>query len=642
MNGISSRTVFGIIAALALAAFGVGTGRTAAETSTGTASSANDSTTTEAVSESGGGAVVAHIHLSGAVTEKPQEDPFGLLAGQVTSLKSLLDRLDKARKDKSVKALVLTYDSTSMGLAQMEEIHNALLKFRESGKPVYAQVDSTYLSAPVYALLSSASDLVIDPMADLWVTGLYGEGLYLKGLLNKIGVGADFLQFEQYKSAAEMFTRTEPSDPAKENMDWLFDSLYGSLTGMIAESRHTTTDTVRGWIDQGIVQAPEAASDGMVDTVAPRDQFLTSLKTRFGKGLTFDNRYGEEKALTVDFSNPFAFFSLFSQMAGRQKASTKNAVGLIYIEGVILPGYSQPSPFGGADAAYSGDIRHALKQAADDPKVKAVVLRVDSPGGSVLGSDVILRAVKDLRAKKPVVVSMGDVAASGGYYVSCAADAILADETTITASIGVIGGKLITTGMWNKLGVNWVPFQRGKNADFFSSAHRFTDDQRTRLHDWMESAYVAFKNHVVEGRGDRLKEPIDDIAGGRVFTGRQAVDLGLVDRIGGLDDAIALAAQMASITDYEVRVIPRPENPLEQIMQSLSGETTERDSDLEARLSAAFPALQGQDLAPLVSALRTVDPTRTRAILVALEKVEILRDEGVALLSPFDIVFADR
>ena len=241
-------------------------------------------------------------------------------------------------------------------------------------------------------------------------------------------------------------------------------------------------------------------------------------------------------------------------------APQKDAVAVVYVEGPILPGYSQPTLFGAYNAAFSGDIRKALETAAKDESVKAVVLRVDSPGGSVEASEVILNAARQVKTQKPLIVSMGDVAASGGYYVACGADAIFADETTITASIGVVGGKLVTTDLWNKLGVNWVGHKRGANADLLSSTRPFDEAQRKVISDYMQQAYEVFKGHVTKGREGKLRKPIDEIAGGRVYTGKQALDLGLVDQIGGLQQAVEYAAAKVSLKNYDIRVIPEPKD----------------------------------------------------------------------------------
>jgi protease-4 len=294
--------------------------------------------------------------------------------------------------------------------------------------------------------------------------------------------------------------------------------------------------------------------------------------------------------------------------------------------------------FGMASAAFSGDIRKALEVAAKDDTVKAVVMRINSPGGSAEASEVILNASRQVQIRKPLIVSMGDVAGSGGYYIACAADMIFADKTTVTASIGVVGGKLVTTGMWDKLGVNWVGYKRGANSDLFSSLGRFDESQRKLVYDYMEDVYEVFKGHVTTGRGSRLRKPIDEIAGGRVYTGGQALERGLVDRIGGLNAAIDYAASKVSVEDYEVRVIPRPKDFFTMLMEDISGEG---ESPTDITMPDATTLMTGiPGTKPLFKLLRKTEPQRAMALYQALQRIELIRAEGVIMMMPFDMVLA--
>ena len=452
--------------------------------------------------------------------------------------------------------MIVLLDSTSMGNGQLEEIYTALRQIRRAGKPVYAHAD--YLSFGRLALLSSASRISVSPTGHLFVTGLYGSQLHLRGLLDKIHVTPDYLTCGAYKSAAETYMRSTPSPEAERMYDWLLDSLYETYIGLIAEGREVPRETVSGWVDLGICSAEKAVEHKIIDAAETTDAFLDHIKQQHGADLKLDKRYGKSKGSTIDLSNPFAILKIWADLlkgTSQTEKSKKDAVAIVYVEGMILPGRPIPSPFSlqGA-AAYSDPIRKALDKAADDKSIKAVVLRIDSPGGSAVGSEIILQATRRLAAQKPFVVSMGDVAGSGGYYVACGADTIVADAATVTASIGVVGGKFATDEMWNSIGVNWHSIQRGKHADMLYSGQPFTEQQRQILQSWMDEVYEVFKGHVVRNRGDRLTKPIDEIAGGRVFTGRQALELGLVDRLGTLSDAIRLAAEKAGLKDYDVRV----------------------------------------------------------------------------------------
>jgi protease IV len=579
-------------------------------------------------------AVVPHFHLSGMLSESPVVDPFGFTAGEITSLSDLVGLMSEAGADDQVKAVVLTFDNMTLGLGQLEELRTAIDGFKATGKKVYVHTGS--MSTFVYGLLSAGSYLSVEPQSMVWLTGIYGESLYIKDLLDKIGIAGDFMHMGDYKSAAEMFTRSGPSGPAEENLNWLLDGYYDVLVNMIGSSRNMSPKRVQNLIDEGPFMAEQALEKGLIDAIQTRDAFLAQVKKDLAEPVKFDNRYGQEARPAINLTSPFAFFSLLGEMMNPPKKPQKDAVAIIYVEGAILPGYGQASPFGQTGGAYSGEIRRALETAEADDTVKAVVLRVDSPGGSAEASEVILNATKEVRAKKPFVVSMGDVAASGGYYVSCGAETIFADEITVTASIGVVGGKLVTAGMWDKLGVNWVGHKRGANADIFSSDRAFDPSQRQVIEGYMQTVYGVFKDHVVKGRGAKLKKPIDDMAGGRVYTGKQALELGLVDRIGGLEQAITYVADKASLDDYEVRVIPEPQDFLTTLMEDYSGEGG-RPSDVSidaASLLTGHPAM-----ASLLDLLRKTEPQRAQALLNALQRVELIRDEGVVMMMPFDVIF---
>jgi len=329
------------------------------------------------------------------------------------------------------------------------------------------------------------------------------------------------------------------------------------------------------------------------------------------------------------FSSPLGILKTWTQLFSTpvKKAESKPAIAIVYVNGPIMTGSGGESPFFGSLGAFSKDIREALEKTAADDSIKAVVLRIDSPGGSSTASEIILDATRHLKAKKPFVVSMGEVAGSGGYYVACAADTIFADAATLTGSIGVVGGKVATTEMWNKIGITFKEYQRGRNAGIFSTGDVFTESERARVRAVMDEVYAAFKRHVTDIRGNRLKKPIDELAGGRVYTGRQAVELGLVDRIGTLSDAIAFAAGEAKVENYEVRVVPEPKGFLEQL--------TERMSD--GREDAGhISSLSSEDSLLRLAApyLQNLDPRRTAAVVSALRRLEILQKEGVVLSMP--------
>ncbi|MBN1514409.1 MAG: signal peptide peptidase SppA [Phycisphaerae bacterium] len=583
-------------------------------------------------------AKIVHFRISGPMPERPTGESLSLSMQQPVSLHELTERMSKARFDDSVKAVVLTFESPSMGLAQLEELRKAIELFRAVDKDVYIHADA--LSTGLYALACSASHVSVVPTGDVWLTGLYAESPYLRGLLDKIGVLPEFIQMGDYKSAGETLTRTGPSEPAKEMMNWLYGGLYESLVDMIAQSRQMPVDKVKEIIDNGPYTAEEAKAVGLIDSVQHAEDFTADLQKRYGMSAKLVRDYGKKKGPSIDFSNPFsAFMGLLDEITKSSRESTGTAVAVVYVEGTIMTGSEQPSPFGGSAGAFSSTIRRALDKAEEDPSIKAVVLRVDSPGGSALASEIIWNATQRVKAKKPLVVSMGNVAGSGGYYVACGADRIFADATTITASIGVIGGKLVTTDMWGKLGITWYPHQYGANANLLNSAHPFTPKEREIITKYMEEIYGVFRNRVTEGRGDKLKKPIDELAGGRVFTGDQAKDLGLVDEIGTLSDAIKHAAAQASISEYDIRVLPEPKNIMDVLLEAFSGKSD--DDGFRIDSGHAAPSLIGPatPLADLVlPVLRDLDPARAQALMTALSRLQLVHQERVILMMPVDFV----
>lgn len=593
-----------------------------------------------------GKVVIPVFKLSGSLQESPvQEQLIPLFDLPTASLRELIARIDKAGSDPNVRGVVLLVDDAAYGSAQVEELRQALGRLREKKKDVFVHSDS--LTYGHYLLVAGASRVSMSPTSDLWLTGMYSEHPYLRGLLDMLGVTPDFLTCGEYKSAAEIFMRKGPSKEADRMINWLMDSLYQTHVDLIARGRRIGPDQARVLVDAGPYTAEKARALKLIDAVEHRQDFVAHLKKTYGDAVALDKKYGAPPTQALDFSSPFAIFQLWGQMlgGGPKKAHGKAAVGVVYVEGPILLGSQQPSLFGGMESAYSSALRKALDQAAADDTIKAVVLRVDSPGGSATASEIILDATRRVKAKKPLVVSMGNMAGSGGYYVTCAADTVFADSSTITGSIGVVGGKFSTNAMWDKIGITFTPYQRGQNADLLSSAAPFTPQQRQRVQAWMDEIYGTFKKHVTDARGDRLKKPIDEIAGGRVYTGRQALELGLVDRIGTLGDAIAFAAGRANLqpTEYEVRPVPEPKNIFQQLMESGSGDGDPSKIDAEALDAAAargMPAFLrpgaggGSVLEMALPHLRHLDPGRVAVIRRALLRLDLMQREGAVLMMP--------
>lgn len=575
---------------------------------------------------------LAVFRLSGEVSEQPKGDDllFGSVGG--VALKDLVERIDKAKTDDEVKGIVLLLNEISVGRAQTEEILQALNSFRESGKKVHAHTGST--STGSFLLLTAADTIAMTPTADLWLVGFYGESPYLRGLLDKIGVVPDYLTCGDYKSAAEMFMLKGPSPEAEKMQNWLLDSIYQTTLDLIAKGRKTSPDKVREWINNGPYSAEKAKELGIIDAVATLEQFEEGLRKEYGEKAEFDRKYGKKKQQEMDLSNPFAVLRIWSELlqGAKPKKDEKDAIGIVYVEGPIVEGSAQQSPFGSSGVAFSSAIRKALHDAAEDDSIKGVVLRVNSPGGSAVASEIILQATRRVKEKKPIVVSMGDVAGSGGYYVTCASDAIFADRFTITGSIGVVAGKFATTQAWDKIGVTFKSYRRGDNAGILSSERPFSDEEREKIRSWMEEIYGVFKGHVVKIRGEKLKKDIDELAGGRVYTGEQALELGLVDKIGTLTDAVKFVADKAGVKEYEIRIVPKPKNFLETLLEDIVDDNG--DSDSLIRMAKRAGSAQTSVLDAVLPMIGQVDSGRLAAVKSALMCLELLQRDRVALMTP--------
>jgi protease-4 len=581
-------------------------------------------------------AVVAVFAFDGPITEKPQGEEFPLFSTiQPPSLKDLVQRMKKAKDDKNVKAVVLLLDEVDVPLAQSEELRQAIDGIKAAGKEVYAHVDSV-LATRSLALVAAASRISVTPTAIILVSGFNAESPYVRGLLDAMGVKPDFLTCGKYKSAAEIFMRKGPSPEAAQMENWLLDSLYESYQKAVAKSRGVKPEKVRQWIDGAIYTPEQAMKEGIINSIQHRQDFEAELRKKFGEDVKFDKKYGKDQQnADIDLSSPVGLLQFWAKMfeGGKKKTTGKDIIGIVYVEGAIMPGKPEPSLFESDSEAYSTPIRKTLDKIAENKHVKAVVLRVNSPGGSAVASEIILNATKRVKAKKPFVVSMGSVAGSGGYYVAMGADTIFADATTITASIGVLGGKFATTAMWNKIGITWDTTRRGANAGLLSSDAVFTDAERKKMQSWMNDIYGVFKGHVVAARGNKLKKPIDELAGGRVFTGQQALELGLVDKIGTLQDAIQFAAKQAKSKDYEVRVYPEPKNFMEALIEELSD--GDRDSN---HLSLSTPAVASRHSSSILDLalphLAGFDRQRLDTVKAAIRRLDLIQQEHTILVMP--------
>jgi protease-4 len=480
------------------------------------------------------GGVNLALDLAGELPERPPQDWSGLLGTSAPSVRGLVESLERAALDPQVKGLVLRIGPLDAGWARVQDLRDALVRFRETGKPTWAHLE--FAGNLEYYLATGCGRIAAAPAGMLNVTGLSAEVTFFRGTLDKVGVEAQFEGVGKYKSAPDQFTETGFTGPNREQMEALVDSLFHQYVAAVAEGRGLDEDRVRALIDEGPFDVADAKEVGLVDELLYRDEIDDQLP---GAQRVSPARY-------VRGARGFGF-------DGRPR------LALVYALGEIMPGETSESPFGGGGFAGADTISRGLRQAARDESIRAIVLRVDSPGGVGVAADAIWREVGRARQEKPVIVSMGDAAASGGYYIAMNGDAILAQPGTITGSIGVFSGKFSMRGLYEKLGMSHETIRRGRYAGLFSSWEPWTEEEREKVRALNETFYETFITKAAEGR-DRTREEIDAVAQGRVWTGVQALENGLVDQLGGLDAAVAVAREKAGIpADEKVQLVVVPE-----------------------------------------------------------------------------------
>ncbi len=481
---------------------------------------------------------VVVLRLNGEVPEKaPVEIPF-LSEGQVLTVPDVWTLLRKAAADSRIKAVVVEPEGLSAGWAKVEEIRADLERFRKSGKPVYA-----YLRTPQareYYVACGADRIYLGPADQFYVKGLRAEVMYFKKTLDKLGVTVDVEHAGKYKDFGDQFTRSDMSPETREVTTSMVDGIYGELVAHIAAARRKTPDSVRAAIDQGVFLAPQAKQAGFVDELRFEDEMWNDLKSRLHVG-----DLKRVRATTYTKAEEPA------ELRGRSR------IALVVGSGDIVRG----DPNDGASdesnlASYPFD--RLLDQVANDSSIRGVVVRIDSPGGEVTASDEIWRQMNLLSKKKPMVISMSDTAASGGYYMAMTGDPIVAYPGTLTGSIGVIFGKPNLHGLYDKLGITKDTVQRGKYADIDSDYTSLAPDERQKLREGIDASYEDFVTKVANARHRKFND-IEPVAQGRVWLGSQAQAKGLVDELGGLDTAIDLVKKRAKIAASEaVTVVSYP------------------------------------------------------------------------------------
>ncbi len=547
---------------------------------------------------------IAVITIGNALTERPAAfSPGQLLGGgsKSTALSQLMATLNKAASDSNLSGILFDLKGFDLSLSQAQELGGMIQKLRGDGKKVF--VFASVFTPATYVLATHADAVLMPEEGSVLIPGVDLGMLFFKGLLDKIGVQADMLQVGKYKGAEEPFTRTEASPEYKKQMTKIVDGLYGQMVQALSANRKLGQEKAEAAIDQGWFTGRQAKEAGLVDDLVIRGELKDWLDKRFSTEVETLDDYGNESRKGLDFSNPFAFFSLL--MAQRSAASSKKpAVAVIYADGAIMEDLPDGGGLG-SEAVTPERMRKALRKALDDARVKAIVLRVDSPGGSASASDEIWKMFRQADRTKPVTVSMGRLAASGGYYIACAGRDISADEATLTGSIGVVGGKLVLRELMDKIGVNIQEITRGKRAEIFSMTQPFDPDDRALVLKQMEEIYARFTDCVKSARGRKIAN-IEDVAQGRLFTGHDALEAGLVDRIASLDQTILAAATAVGIDkDYQVLTLPEPKSFADLIREGFG--QTFLPLEMQTAL-AVMPAPERQAANNLLLMCRSLQP----------------------------------
>ena len=485
---------------------------------------------------------VVQLTISGDVVEDAEDSlQARIFGGNPTLLRDITGAIGRARKDDRVAGIMAIIRPYSMGLAKVQEIRDAIQQFRASGKWAHVYLDTagefSSGNSPYY-LATAFDEIWLSPGGDVNLYGLHGATTFLRGTLDKLGIYPDFDSIGKYKNAKDIYTEKEMTAAHREATMMYLKDWYDQIVAGIAEGRKIEPARADALINEGPFTGSEALDKGLVDHLAYFDEYEDALKKLSGGDL------------------PVLKFKEYLERRGGR--SGRSRIAVVTGMGLIVTGKSSMDPFAGAVMG-SETITGALRQAREDRSIKAIVLRVDSPGGSAVASDLIWREVQLARKEKPIIISMSDVAASGGYYISAGANRIVTQPGTITGSIGVVAGKMVTTGFYEWIGLHREPLQLGNHAAYYYEGKRFSEEEKAIYWKFMHKIYDKFTGLVAEGRG-MTREAVDNVGQGHVWSGTRAKGLGLIDELGGMAKAIEIAKKEAGISeDEEVRLVYMPE-----------------------------------------------------------------------------------
>ena len=490
---------------------------------------------------------VLNIDLNTSVRDRsPAFNPFGFFtenANGIIGMDAIIGSINKAKKDEKIKGIRLNSGLISSGWAQAREIRNCLNEFKKSGKFIYAYAD--FMSQKGYYVSSVADSIFMNPVGSIELKGLSSEVLYFEDFQNQYGLKMEVIRHGKYKSAVEPFLQDKMSDENRAQIKGLLDAVWTTISDEIVESRAISKKALEKMVEElTVTDAKEAITNGIIDALVYEDDFEKSIKV----ALEIDKD---------DSINSVEFYELNTQMKTFD-SDVKDQIAVIYANGPIL--YTS----GTEEVIGKKALNRAFQEVETNKNIKGAVLRIDSPGGDAMTSEIILNAMRKLKGKKPLVVSLGNIAASGGYYIACLGDKIYASPMTITGSIGVLAAFPNMRGLAERIGINAEQVNSHKNAMGYSLFEPLNDGFKNSTKSAIEKVYTTFKSRVSEGRSLNM-EKVEDLSKGRIWSGKDAVENGLVDAIGGLEDAIQATAEMAAIENYNIDSYPKYENEFEHI-----------------------------------------------------------------------------
>ena len=521
---------------------------------------------------------ILEVNLDAQMIEEAPDSPVArYMLSDRPRVRNIVDALDRGAQDDRVVGLVATISSVPMGMAEAQEVRDAVFRFRARKKFAVAYSETFGEFGPgngAYYMATAFDQIYLQPSGDVGLTGLMIETQFMKGTLDKLGVKFHGDHRYEYKNALNIYTETKYTEAHKEANSKVMNSWWSQMKRGICEARHIDPAQFDALVDKGPFLGKEALDAKLVDGMAYRDEVYGQVKQKAGDGAEL------------------LYLDQYLYRAGHPHDSGKT-VALIFGVGQVMRGPSNFNPVNGSVTMGSETVASAFRAAIDNKDVKAILFRVDSPGGSYVASDTIYREVLRARkAGKPVIVSMGNLAGSGGYFVAMGADKIVAEPGTITASIGVLGGKMYAAGFWDKLGLSHDEIHTSQNATMFTTTHDYNDTEWKRFEAWLDRVYSDFTSKVAEGRG-LPKEKVLEIAKGRIWTGEDAKAIGLVDELGGFDTAVQLvkkAIHVSDSDDIKLTVYPKRKG-LYQLLFAKEPENSQDNASAQA-MAAMFQAMQ--------------------------------------------------